>query len=87
MLSDTFLVARGTIAKQYALGWLWVDVVSTVPWDAAFKLFDRHSTDQQSDGGVQTISRGMRLFRLLRLLRVLRYVKLRKFLIHVVGAL
>lgn len=85
MQTDNFLIDRAAIAKQYVTGWLWVDVVSTIPWDEIFKLLaaSMKHADENSDQGVQTISRGVRLLRLLRLLRVFRYYKLRKFLINV----
>ena len=72
---DALVVGRLEIAKEYARGWLTLDLVSSVPIDRIVLALD-----QGSDRWHLSALKGLRVAKLVRLLRLLRLPRLFRFM-------
>jgi len=66
-----WLTDRGIIAKQYLLGWFWIDAPSSVPVELVEYL-------QSANGGAATNGSALALLRFLRMFRLIRLLRLLK---------
>ena len=73
---------RKQIAFNYLKLWFWIDLVSSVPFDAIAKAFAGNGSGdgEQSASAALGLLKGLRLPRLLRLLKIVRILKIVKMM-------
>jgi len=65
---ERFIVSRRQIAKRYAAGWFWMDLLTSIPFD---RLILHNNTSH-----VSQISKLLKIFRVVRIMKLLRLFRL-----------
>jgi hypothetical protein len=83
----TVLSLQLSAAKYMTSAWIWVDIVSTVPWDSVGSGGGEGSAVANGDGDDGAPSGAARLIRILRIGKLMRLVKLRTIVPRIESAL
>ena len=67
------------IIVQYASGFLWIDLISSIPFDLILLVFCRDGNDTGEQSALLRSPKVLKLIRLVRVLRLLRISRLKKF--------
>ena len=69
---------RWTIAKNYASGWLVIDVLAIFPFDVIASMGTQQSSSSTQVNEMVRLTRLGRMYKVIKLLRLVRIIKLQK---------